>query len=63
MRPRAALSWECEVPVHTKNEIEIPPQLTEAVLHYASDTGLSVEEIVEAALKKYLERKHDHAQQ
>ena len=36
--------------------IEIPPQLVEPLLEHAAETGLSVEEIVELAIKNYLER-------
>lgn len=42
-------------------EIEIPPQLTEPILQYASDTELPVEDIVETALRNYLERSQDNA--
>ena len=45
----------------TKHEIEIPSQLTEPFLQYAAETEFSVEEIVAAALKNYLERSHDNA--
>ena len=41
-------------------EIEIPPQLTEPLLQYASETELPVEEIVETALRNYLERSQDN---
>lgn len=42
-------------------EIEIPPQLTEPLLQYASETELPVEDIVETALRNYLERIQDNA--
>lgn len=42
-------------------EIEIPPQLAEPLLRYASDTELPVEDIVETALRNYLERSQDNA--
>lgn len=42
-------------------EIEIPPQLTEPLLQYAFETELSVEDIVENALKTYFERSQDNA--
>lgn len=42
-------------------EIEIPPQLAEPLLQYASDTELPVEDIVETALRNYLERSQDNA--
>ncbi len=37
-------------------EIEIPAQLYELLLIEAAQTGSAVEEIVESAFKKYLER-------
>ena len=37
-------------------EIEIPVWLTEALLRYAAETELTVEEIVERAIKSCLER-------
>ena len=37
-------------------EIEIPAWLTEALLRFADETELPVEEIVERAIKSYLER-------
>ena len=60
-RTRAAPSWECEVPMGERFEIEIPPQLTEPLLQYASETELPVEDIVENALRNYLERSQDNA--
>ncbi len=42
-------------------EIEIPSQLTEPLLLYASETELPVEDIVETALRNYLERIQDNA--
>lgn len=42
-------------------EIEIPSQLTEPLLQYASETELPVEDIVENALRNYLERSQDNA--
>lgn len=42
-------------------EIEIPPQFTEPLLQYASSTEISVEDIVETALRNYLERSQDNA--
>lgn len=42
-------------------EIEIPPQFTEPLLQYASEIELSVEDIVETALRNYLERSQDSA--
>ena len=44
-----------------EKEIEIPTQLAEPLLLYAAETGRSVEEIVETALKNYLERSRDYA--
>ena len=42
-------------------EIEIPPRLTEPLFRMASEMELSLEEVVEAALKNYLERSQDNA--
>ncbi len=36
----AAPLWECEAPMGERLEIEIPPQLTEPLLQYASETEL-----------------------
>ncbi len=41
-------------------EIEIPVWLTEALMHYAAASELTVEEIVERAIKSYLERNEDN---
>ena len=60
-RTRAAPSWECDAPMGERLEIEIPPQLTEPLLQYASETELPVEDIVETALRNYLERSQDNA--
>ena len=43
-----------------KCEIEIPPQLTEPLLRLASETELPLEDIVETALRNYLERSQDN---
>ena len=42
-------------------EIEIPPPLAELLLQFASEKELSVEDIVETALRNYLERNKDNA--
>lgn len=47
--------------METKYEIEIPPHLTESLLRLASETELPLEDIVETALKNYLERSQDNA--
>jgi hypothetical protein len=36
--------------------IEIPQAYVEPLLNYAAETGLSVEEVVDSAIKNYLER-------
>lgn len=36
--------------------IEIPQEYVEPLLNYAAETGLSVEEVVDSAIKNYLER-------
>lgn len=41
--------------------IEIPLQLVEPLLEHAAETGLSVEEIVESAIKNYIERMINNA--
>ena len=41
-------------------EIEIPVWLTEALLRYAAASELTVEEIVERAIKSYLERNDEN---
>ena len=41
--------------------IEIPPQLVAPLLEHAAETGLSVEEIVESAIKNYIERMINNA--
>lgn len=45
----------------TKYEIEIPPHLTEPLLRLASETELPLEDIVETALRNYLERSKENA--
>lgn len=47
--------------METKYEVEILPHLTESLLRLASETELPLEDIVEAALKNYLERSQDNA--
>ncbi len=47
--------------METEYEIKIPLQLSDAIVQLAAETELSVEEIVEAAIKNYLERKQDNA--
>lgn len=42
-------------------EIEIPERLIEPLLLYASETGLSVEEIVETAFRNYMKGDENHA--
>ena len=39
-----------------EREIEIPAQLAEPLLLYAAETGLSAEEIVETAFRKYMKK-------
>lgn len=36
--------------------IEIPQAYVEPLLNYVAETGLSVEEVVDSAIKNYLER-------
>ena len=41
-------------------EIEIPDWLTESILRCAAEKELTVEEIVERAIKSYLERNEEN---
>ena len=41
--------------------IEIPSQLLELLLEHAAETGLSAEEIVDSAIRNYLERLRKNA--
>lgn len=41
--------------------IEIPQKYVEPLLKCAAETGLSIEEVVESAIKNYLERMKDNA--
>ena len=41
--------------------IEIPPLLVEPLLEHAAETGLSAEEIVDSAIRNYLERMRENA--
>ena len=45
----------------TDFEIEVPPQLADALLRYASETELPLEDIVETAVRNYLEGGNDNA--
>lgn len=47
--------------METRYEIEILPQFIEPLLRLASETELPLEDIVEAALRNYLERSRDNA--
>lgn len=44
-----------------KYEIEIPPQLTQPLLLLAAETEQTLEDIVEAALRNYLQGGQDNA--
>lgn len=50
----------CEVTIEN-TVIEIPTQLVEPLLEYAAETGLSVEEVVDSAIKNHLERMSKNA--
>lgn len=41
--------------------IEIPQKYVEPLLNCAAETGLSIEEVVESAIKNYLERMNKNA--
>ncbi len=44
-----------------EREIEIPAQLAEPLLLYAAETGMSAEEIVETAFRKFMKGDENHA--
>lgn len=48
--------------MNSKYEICIPMNLVEPILWYSADTELSVEEIIESAIKNYLERGENNAE-
>lgn len=50
-------SWKCEVYV----DIEIPNELTEPLMIAAAEQEISVEEIVERAIRNYMERSEENA--
>lgn len=55
-RKKPALSWVCEVSaMNDRIEIEIPAPLTDAILQFAAEQELTVEEIVETAMRIYME--------
>ena len=41
--------------MNNRTEIEIPAPLTDALLRFAAEQELSVEEIVETAMRNYME--------
>lgn len=55
-RKKPAPSWVCEVSVmNDRIEVQIPAPLTDALLRFAAEQELSVEEIVETAMRNYME--------
>ena len=55
-RKKPVLSWVCEVSaMNNRIEIEIPAPLTDAILRFAAEQELTVEEIVETAMRIYME--------
>lgn len=55
-RKKPALSWVCEVSaMNDRIEIQIPAPLTDAILQFAAEQELTVEEIVETAMRIYME--------
>lgn len=55
-RKKPAPSWVCEVSVmNDRIEVQIPVALTDALLRFAAEQELSVEEIVETAMRNYME--------
>ena len=56
LRKKPALSWGCEVSaMNDRIEVQIPAPLTDALLRFAAEQELSVEEIVETAVRNYME--------
>ena len=57
-RKKPALSWVCEVSaMNDRIEVQIPAPLTDALLRFAAEQELSVEEIVESVMRNYMEGK------
>ena len=57
-RKKPAPSWVCEVSVmNDRIEVQIPAPLTDALLRFAAEQELSVEEIVESVMRNYMEGK------
>ena len=57
-RKKPALSWGCEVSaMNDRIEVQIPATLTDALLRFAAEQELSVEEIVESVMRNYMEGK------
>lgn len=55
-RKKPAPSWVCEVPaMNDRIEVQIPAALTDALLRFAAEEELSVEEIVETVMRNYME--------
>ena len=55
-RKKPALSWVCEVSaMNDRIEVRIPAPLTDAILQFAAEQELTVEEIVETAMRIYME--------
>ena len=56
LRKKPALSWGCEVSaMNDRIEVRIPAPLTDALLRFVAEQELSVEEIVETAMRNYME--------
>ena len=61
LRKKPALSGVCEVSaMNNRTEIEIPAPLTDAILQFAAEQELTVEEIVETAMRIYMEGRLDN---
>ena len=57
-RKKPAPSWVCEVSaMNDRIEVQIPAALTDALLRFAAEQELSVEEIVESVMRNYMEGK------
>lgn len=60
-RKKPAPSWVCEVPaMNDRIEVQIPAPLTDAILQFAAEQELTVEEIVETAMRIYMEGRLDN---
>lgn len=60
-RKKPTPSWVCEVSaMNDRIEVQIPAPLTDAILQFAAEQELTVEEIVEMAIRIYMEGRLDN---